>query len=139
MKPDAITALFAGAAATVMPIVDNPTNDDLTAIREILTPLLLGVPYDTAGPHNHIGLNRPKAGYHSEYSVSFKHPTRPELYDGNIANDATPVVRACMEATHTNKRLDYDCYNVAQPSTIKFLRNLIDEQSWQWRRRRSIG
>ncbi len=102
MKPNAITALFAGAAASTMPI------DDLTAIREIFTPLLLGVPYDTAGPHNHIDLNMPKAGYRSAYSVSFKYPTRPELYDGNIANNAMPVVRACMEATHTNKRLDYD-------------------------------
>ena len=140
MKPDAITALFAGAAASITPIDGNLTNEDLMAICEIFTPLLLGVPYNTTGPHNHIGLNMPKTAYRSAYSVSFKYPTRPELYDGNIDNDATPVVWACMEAAHTNKCLDYECYNVAKPSTIKFLRNLVDEQSWQWwRRRRSIG
>ena len=49
MKPDTITALLTEAAAAVTPIVGNPTDDDLTAIRKILTPLLLGVPYDTAG------------------------------------------------------------------------------------------
>ena len=127
MKPDAITALFAEAAAAVTPIVGNPTDDDLTAIREILTPLLLGVPYDTAGPHNLVGLIMPKAAYRSAYSVAFKYPARPELYDGNIADDATPVVRARMEAAHTNKRSDYECYDAAERATVKFLRDLVDE------------
>ena len=44
MKPDAITALFAKAAASVTPIIGNLTNNGLMAIRKILTPLLLGVP-----------------------------------------------------------------------------------------------
>jgi hypothetical protein len=61
MKLNAITALFAKAAASIMPIVGNPTDDNLTAIREILTPLLLGVPYDTSGPHYLVSLIMPKA------------------------------------------------------------------------------
>ena len=127
MKPDAITALFAEAAATVTPIVGNSTDDDLMAIREILTPLLLGVPYDTAGPHNLVRLIMPKAAYRSAYSVAFKYPAHPELYDGNIADDTTPVVRARMEAAHTNKCSDYECYDAAKRATVKFLRDLINE------------
>ena len=77
-----------------MPIVGNPTDNDLTAIHEILMPVLLGVPYNTAGPHNLVSLIMPKAAYRLAYSVAFKYPARPELYDDNIANNATPVVRA---------------------------------------------
>ncbi len=77
MKPDAITVLFAEAAAAVTPIVGNPTDDDLTAIRKILMPVLLGVPYDTAGPHNLVRLIMPKVAYRLAYSVAkLRRPAR---------------------------------------------------------------
>ncbi len=41
------------------------------AVREILTPLLLGVPYHTVGPHNLISLIMPKVSYHLAYYVAF--------------------------------------------------------------------
>ena len=92
MKPNATMALSADAAAAIMPILGNPTNDNLTAIREILMSLLQGIPYDMPGPHNHVSLIMPKAAHHLAYSIAFKYPAHLELYDANIANDATPIV-----------------------------------------------
>ncbi len=44
MSPEEIAALFADAAAKFAPILGNPKDDDLTALREVLTPLLLSIP-----------------------------------------------------------------------------------------------
>jgi hypothetical protein len=41
MTPEEITASFATTAASFQPIVGQPTNNDLTALREVLYPLLL--------------------------------------------------------------------------------------------------
>ena len=32
-----------------------------------------------------------------------------------------------MEAAHTNKRSDYECYDAAKWATVKFLHNLVNE------------
>ena len=45
MTPEEITAIFATAAAAFQPIVGQPSDDDLTALRDILYPLLLDIPY----------------------------------------------------------------------------------------------
>ena len=71
MKPDAITALFADASAHFVPFAGNPTDDDLTAIREVLTPLLLGIPYDADGRHNLVGLIAQRDKYKAKYTVFF--------------------------------------------------------------------
>ncbi len=44
MTPKEITAAFATATATFQPIVGQPTDDNLTSLREILYPLLLDIP-----------------------------------------------------------------------------------------------
>ncbi len=126
MKLDA-SQLYLPMLLSATPIISNLTDNEPSAIYEILMPLLLGVPYDTTGPHNLVSLIMPKAAYHLAYSVSFKYPACPELYGSNIANDATPIVWAWMKAAHTNKPLYYECYNAAERATVKFLQDLIDE------------
>ena len=59
MTPEEITTLFATAATTFQPITGQPTDDDLTALRDVLYPLLLDIPYDMDGTHNLIGLIEP--------------------------------------------------------------------------------
>jgi len=115
MSPDAITALFAEAAIAFTPITGNPTDDDLTAIREILTPLLFDIPYDEMGPpvgppymHNLIGLIEPDAAYIAEWNEAFPRPVRSPAYDPTIAADATAVIRNRMEAKHSIKLADYE-------------------------------
>ena len=45
MTPEEITTTFAMAAAAFQPIVGQPSDDDLTALHDILYPLLLNIPY----------------------------------------------------------------------------------------------
>ena len=99
MKPDAITALFADASAHFVPFAGNPTDNDLTAIREVLTPLLLGILYDADGRHNLVRLIAQRDKYKAKYSVFFARPKRPLLYDNTIDAAATPVVRALRPST----------------------------------------
>ncbi len=66
MTPEEITAIFATAAAAFQPIVGQPSDDDLTALRDILYPLLLDIPYTEYAvddpaltTHNLVGLIEP--------------------------------------------------------------------------------
>ena len=47
MTPEEITALFTTAAATFTPITGQPTDDDLTALREVLYPHIV-IRYSTS-------------------------------------------------------------------------------------------
>ncbi len=79
MKPNAITALSADASAHFIPFAGNPKDDDLTTIREVLTPLLLGIPYDADGRHNLVGLITQHDKYKAKYTVSFARPKHPTV------------------------------------------------------------
>ena len=93
MTPEEITALFAMAAASFPPIEGQPTDDDLTAMRDVLYPLLLGISYNEAGSHNLIGLIEPTASYTATWGAAFPIPDRPPAYPP-IPDNATAVVRA---------------------------------------------
>ena len=55
MTPKEITAIFAEAALTFPPIAGEPTDDDLTALCDVLLPLLHNIDYDITGPDNLVG------------------------------------------------------------------------------------
>jgi len=112
MTPEEITTSFSSAAASFQPIVGQPTDDDLTALRDILYPLLLEIPYDEPGTHNLIGLIEPTTSYTSTWGAAFPIPDRPPTYPV-IANDATPVVRARAEAEHAVLVRDYALFKAA--------------------------
>ncbi len=76
MTPEEITTLF----ATFQTIIGQPTDDDLTAIRDILYPLLLDIPYDEAGTHNLIGLIEPTTTYTDTWGGAFPIPQWPPTY-----------------------------------------------------------
>ena len=63
MTPEEITMLFATATATFPPITQQPTDNDLTALGDVLYPLLLDIPYDEDGEHNLIGIIEPTPSY----------------------------------------------------------------------------
>lgn len=129
MTPEEITTLFATAAASFQPIAGQPTDDDLTALREVLYPLLLDIPYDEDGAHprhNLIGLVEPTASYTATWGEAFPIPPRPPAYPA-IANDATAVVRARGEAQHAIKVRDFNSYEAAERATAKFIRDAVDE------------
>jgi len=106
MTPDTITHLFKEAYDTFPPRERKPTDDDLLAIREALLPLLMVIPYD---------------------QLNGVHLSRLPLYDKNIANDATTVVRVRAEAAHKARLDDYASYEAAERGVAKFLRDVVGE------------
>jgi hypothetical protein len=126
MTPEEITTLFTTAAAAFQPIIGQPTDDDLTAIRDILYPLLLDIPYDEAGTHNLIGLIEPTTTYTDTCGDAFPIPQRPPTYP-DVPDAATAVVRARREAEHAILVKDFATFEAAERATAKFLRDAVDE------------
>ena len=114
MTPDEIVAKFATALYHFEPITDQPSDTDLTRLREAVLPLLLQILYDeTGGTHNLIGIIRAKLAYLKRYGEAFPEPTRVGAYDLEIDDDATAVVRARLEAAHKARRADRATFETA--------------------------
>ncbi len=128
MSPEKITALFATAASTFMPIAGQPTDDDLTALWDVLYPLLLDIPYNDQprGTHNLIGLMEPTASYMATWGAAFPIPACPPAYPP-ILDDVTAVVCARSEANHAILVRDYALYEAAERAVAKFIRDSMDE------------
>ena len=115
MTPEEIVAKFAHSLKNFEPIVGQPSDSDLTRLREAVAPLLLQIPYDETGTvHNLVGLIWTEATYVARYSEAFPEPTRVGAHDKNIDEDASAVVRARSEAAHKAKRADRATYETAR-------------------------
>ena len=102
MRPDAITLLFKEAFNIFPPIEGKPTNDDLLAIREVLLPILMVIPFDLlGGVHSLTALLTDDTKYAAEHGgITFVRPKHLPLYDDTIADDASPQVCVRAEAAH---------------------------------------
>ena len=126
MTLEEIAALFAMVASAFQPIVGQPSDDDLTALRDVLYPLLLDIPYDKDGTHNLIGLIKPRTSYTATWGAPFPIPARPPPYPA-IADDAAPVVRARREVEHAILVRDNASYEAAERAVAKFVRDAANE------------
>ena len=107
-------AKFAHSLEQFEPIAGQPSDSDLTRIREVIAPLLLQIPYDKTGVlHNPIGLFRPEAAYIMRYGLVFPKPARVGAYDPSIDDNATAVVCARTEASRKAKRTNRSTYETA--------------------------
>ena len=122
MTPDKIVSKFSAALDNFDPITDQPSDSDLTRLREAIAPLLLQIPYDeTGGTHNLIGIIRAEPAYLKRYGEAFPEPTRVGAYDLEIDDDATAVIRARLEAAHTARCADRATYDTARQETTQFV------------------
>ena len=82
-------------ASDAFPPIDGKfTNDDLLAIREVLLPILMLIPYDQLmAVHPLTELITSPVRYSANHGTTFLRPLRLPLYDLSIADDATTVVR----------------------------------------------
>jgi hypothetical protein len=128
MTPDAITR-FKEAYGTFPSLEGKPTDDDLLAIQEALLPLLMVIPYDQLnGVHSLTAILMEAAKYEAEHcNQKFVRPSRLPLYNKNIADDATTVIRIRAEAAHIARLDDYASYEAAKRGVAKFLRDVVDE------------
>ena len=68
MTPDEVVSKFSTALDKFEPITDQPSDSNLTRLREAISPLLLQILYDeTGGTHNLIGIIRVKPAYLKRY------------------------------------------------------------------------
>jgi hypothetical protein len=130
MTPDDITTLFAAADEAFPAIVGQPEDHQLHALVELLTPLLLKIPYDSEkGTHNLVGLIQKEADYVAEYEEKFVRPTRLAAYDPEIATDANNLVRAKGEAIWKARLIDVSTYDATEKSLRKFVISKV-EDTW---------
>ncbi len=127
--PDVITLLFKEACDTFPPFEGKPMDDGLLSIRETLLPILMEIPYDQlGGVHSLMAILTDPARYASDHGGSaFRRPVCLPLYDADIANDATTVIRVCAEAAHNARLNNYASYEVAERGAAKFLRETVDK------------
>jgi hypothetical protein len=111
------------------PFKGKPTDNDLTAIREMLLPILMEIPYDQlGGVHSLTAILTDLMRYTANHGgAAFKCPAHLPLYDKNIADDAMTVVCICAELAHRARLDDYASYKVAKHSAAKFLRKVVNE------------
>jgi len=129
MTTDAINRLFKEAYDTFPPLEGKSRDDDLLAIWEALLPLLMVIPYDQLnGIHSLTAILTEAAKCEAEHGHNkFVRPVRLPLYDKNIADNATTVVRVRAEAAHKACLDDYASYEAAKRGITKFLRDVVDE------------
>jgi hypothetical protein len=129
MTPEAIMLLFKEARNTFPPFEGKPTDNDLLSIREMLLPILMEIPYDQlGGVYLLTAILADPARYASDHGGSaFRRPVRLPLYDANIADNATTVVRVHAEAAHNARLNDYASYEAAERGAAKFLRETVNE------------
>ena len=130
MMPEEVVSKFANSLEQFKPIDGQPSDTDLTRIREFVAPLLLQIPYNETGDvHNLISLILPEAAYTTRYGAAFLESKRAGAYDATIDNDATAVVRARIEAAHKEKRAYCTTYETLRRETAQFIFAVV-EDSW---------
>ena len=112
MTPDDIVSKFLAALDKFEPITDQPSESDLTRLREAIDPLLLQIPYEeTGGTHNLIGIVRAKPAYLKRYGEALPEPKRVRAYNLEIDDNTMAIVRARLEAAHKARRADRAAYD----------------------------
>ena len=119
MTPDEIFAKLLAALDHFEPILDHPSDTDLTRLQEAVARLILQIPYnETGGTHNLIRIIRAKPAYLKRYDEAFPKPKRVGDYDLEIDDDATAVVRARLEAAHKARRADRATFDTQVSATM---------------------
>ena len=127
MNPEEIVAKFANSLKQFELIAGQPSDTNLTRIREVVAPLLLQIHYDETGAvHNLIGLIWTEAAYITRCGTALLEPMRVVVYDATIDDDASAVVRARTEALHKAKRADRATYEKLQRETAQFILAVVD-------------
>jgi hypothetical protein len=109
MTPNAIMLLFMEAHEAFPPFKGKPTDDDLTAIRETLLPILMEIRYDQlGGVHSLTAILTDPMRYAANHGgAAFKRLARLPLYDKNIADNATTIVCVHAESAHRARLNNY--------------------------------
>ena len=90
MSPEEIVAKFVEAFDLLEPILGQPSDVQITLLREVLTPILLQIPYDEAGAvDNLVGLILPAGNTYQHTVRHFAH--RPASGITMVPSPTTPL------------------------------------------------
>ena len=128
MTPKTVGANLAAVLNSFTAVAGRPSYDDIKAMRDALTAILVAIPYDTANnsTHNLWGLIAPVATYQTKYTKNFSRPTAPDTYP-TLADDAKNVVRAREEAKHQAQQAGFALFDASECSCQKFVLDIVDE------------
>ena len=127
MTPEDIAILFAEASELFAPIVGQPADANLHELREVIYPILLDIPFDSAkGKQNLVGIIDDPTEYAAEYGQAFERLKRKATYDPAIPKDATNQVRAKGEAMWKASGEDQRLYSAAKRCTRTFIHSKVD-------------
>ena len=128
MMPKEIVMKLANVLEQFEPIYGQPSDTDLTRIREVVALLLLQILYDkTGGTHNLICLIWLVAAYTTCYGAEFAEPTRIGAYNATIDDDTMSVVHARTEEAGKDKRTDCGTYEAERQETVQFIITVIKD------------
>ena len=130
MTPEDITATIKAALDLFPPIQGKPTDEHITRIVDVLTPILLDIPYDEANAiHSLVGLIASSGAYVKKYSKFFLRPTRIKAYDPDIKTEAKAVDRARAEKIWSARQDDFKLFEAAERGLKLFLTTVV-EDTW---------
>ena len=128
MKSDEIQSLFATSIKTYTPVKGQPSDPDLSTLRETLTALFIPMAYDGKKViHNLVGIIMNEDAYKAHYGANFPTLSRPAIYDVNIPIDASNAVRVRSKAAHTAKKEDYRIFAAAERESSNFILAVVKD------------
>ena len=109
-----VIAWFQAAQEIFIVITGKPSDKDIVRIGEILTSILLSIPYDEVDEDDNLwGLIASLADFKSRYqNVVFFAPTWPPIYP-EVLPSATAPVRTEAEFRNAAKLVDFNVHTVA--------------------------
>jgi hypothetical protein len=130
MTPTEVLASFRAAQEIFVTIAGKPSDEDIIRIREVLTPLLLSIPYDESHDDNNLwGIIASKDDYGDRYNQAvFTVPARPPIYPV-VSSDATAPVRAEAEFKNAAKLVDFNVHAAAERGCHEFIKSIV-EDTW---------
>ena len=125
MKTTEVQAEFAALQDAFEPISGQPTDEDLTRLRQVALGALVPIPYDREkGNHSLLGLLLNDDEYrarHKDIEFPSDAATRPLIYDDTIQADATAGLWAQAEAIHHTKLEDWKFFDCTQREVRNFI------------------
>jgi hypothetical protein len=128
-SPAEVAKHLQDAIDTQPPIISQPNDDNLLALKEKLLDVLQTISYDRAdGFHYVVGVMQTESAYMADHKGNaFPIPKCLGLWDSKIAKDATVVKMKKAKAIHKACAKDYEVWKTAEDGCKKLIHAAVEE------------
>ena len=128
--PNNISTLFSKAPKKFEPISGHPMDSHLAELCEVLSQILLVIPYNKGERvHNLVWIIQAATTYTSDCTSAFPRPNKPAIYDEFIKDNEKAPVHARKDKTHKALRRNYTASEAADREAGKFILGVV-EYTW---------